>query len=124
MKLSTKAIMTATAIALALGAQAKAATVPALAAGGHTIAGPGLVNVPKTTMQSVMSNYFGNDACVTVVNLGTTDLTVDTAGSGPSSTIVGAHQSSSLCQQALTGVTITCSGPQSGDCHALWRVDR
>jgi len=25
---------------------------------------------------------------------------------------------------ALTGVSITCSGSQSGDCHALWRADR
>ena len=124
MRLPVKAMTTAAIAILALGSPALAATVPALGVGGRTIAGPGLVRVPKTTMATVMSNYFGNDACVTVVNLGATDLTIDTAGTGPSSTVVAAHQSTALCQAALTGVTLTCSGAQSGDCLAMWRVDR
>jgi hypothetical protein len=124
MRFATKAMIAAATTILALGSPAFAATVPALGAGGRTIAGPGLVKVPKTTVATVMSNYFGNDACVTVLNLGATDFTVDTAGTGPSSTIVAAHESTSLCQAALTGVTITCSGAQSADCLAMWRVDR
>jgi hypothetical protein len=107
-----------------LGSPALAVTLPALGAGGRTIAGPGFVKIPKTTVATVMSNYFGNDACVSVVNLGATDLTVNTAGAGPSATVVAAHQSTALCQAALTGVTLTCDGAQSADCLAMWRVDR
>jgi hypothetical protein len=124
MRLAAKTMMAAAIAIASLGSPALAATVPALAAGGRTIAGPGLVKVPKTMIATVMSNYFGNDACVTVVNLGATDLTINTAGTGPSATVVAAHQSTSLCQPALTGVTLTCDGSQSADCLAAWRVDR
>src|SRR5262249_47524711 len=107
-----------------LGSPALAASVPALGAGGRTVAGPGLVRIPKTMFSDVMKNYFGNDACVTVVNLGNTDVQIDTAGTGPSTAVVTGHQSMTLCQPALTGVTLTCSGTQAGDCLAMWRVDR
>ena len=91
--------------------------------GGRTIAGPGLVVVPKTMVATLISNYFGNDACVTVVNVSGPDLTLDT-NAGAGSLVVAAHESASLCQAALTTATVTCSGSQSGDCRALWRVDR
>ena len=123
MRFSRKAML-ATAMAVSVGSTALAATAPMLGADGRTIAGPGNVVVPKTTMATLMSNYFGNDACVTVINLGPTDFTLDTAGTGTGSIVVAARESASLCQAALTTVTLTCSGAQAGDCRAAWRVDR
>ena len=123
MRYATKAMLAA-ALTLSLGSPALAAAPVALAAGGRTIAGPGNVIVAKTTMATLMSNYFGNDACVTVVNTGATDFTLGTAGAGTNSIDVPAHQSAALCQPAMTGATLTCSGAQSGDCKAVWRVDR
>lgn len=122
MRSTTKAALAA-ALTLALGSPVLAAP-PLLGAGGRTIAGPGSVVVDKTAMATLMSNYFGNDACVTVVNMGATDFTLGTVGGGSSSVVVPAHQSAALCQGALTTVTLTCDGAQSGACKAVWRVDR
>jgi hypothetical protein len=108
---------------LSLGSSALAAGL-ALSAGGRTIAGPGIVNVAKTTSATVMSNYFGNDACVTVLNMGTTDFSLETTGGGVTAVVVAAHQSAALCQGALTSFAINCNGTQSAACHAMWRVDR
>lgn len=124
MRLAAKSLLAA-AMILSAGSPALAVTPLALGAGGRTVAGPGTVTMPKgAPAMTVMSNYFAIDSCVTVVNAGPVDLTVDTTGTGTGQAIVPALQSTSLCQAALTTVTLTCSGAQLGLCHGIWRVDR
>jgi len=111
------------AIVISAASTAHAGTLP-LPAGGRTMAGPGAVTMLKTVMVPLITNFFGNDACVTVVNTGSVDVTLDTTGSGTGQAVVAPLLSTTLCQPALTAATLTCSGAQGGLCHATWRMDR
>ncbi len=117
---------------LLLGAVLIGITSPALAAaprtplsaGGRTIAGPGNITVAKTQTETLMSNFWASDACVTVVNAGAVDLTLNTIGAGQHSIVVVPLDSVALCEESLTTVTLSCTGTQAGDCRVTWRVDR
>lgn len=118
-------IALATALLLALATPAFAASAPALTAGGHTLAGPGSVNLALNATQTVYTDASANaDTCVTVVNSGKATVRLSITNDVPNTTSIDvlAGASGALCRDSTEQVDLLCVGPSS--CTAQWRLDR
>lgn len=118
-------VLAATA-ALLLSSSALAGGAPAgLAAGGRTLAGPGVTIVAANASATVYGDPSGNsDACVTVVNTGTAAVRLSMDDGGTPATIdVAVGDSGALCKDSTQQVDLICLGV-SGSCRANWRLDR
>jgi len=116
-------VLAATACLL-LSSSALAGCAPAgLAAGGRTLAGPGVTAVAANTPATVYGDPSGNsNTCVTVVNAGTAAVRLSLTDGGTPSTIdVPVGDSGALCKDSTQQVDLTCLAAM---CRANWRVDR
>jgi hypothetical protein len=94
-----------------------------LAAGGRTIAGPGMVQLAMGAQVRVHEDPTVNrDVCVTVANTGSAQLTLTLTGDTNPSTTLEAGVSKALCVANVHYVDVSCTGVNA--CTGQWRVDQ
>lgn len=95
-----------------------------LSAGGRTIAGPGAVQLAMggPALRVHEDPTINRDVCVTLVNTGSSQLTLSLTGDTTPSTTVEAGVSKALCVANVHFVDVSCTGVNA--CSAQWRVDQ
>jgi hypothetical protein len=116
--------LVAAALLLTPGAPAMAAgKAGGLAAGGRTVAGPGSLQLAMGAQERVHEDPTMNrDVCVTLVNTGSSQLTLTLTGDTTPSTTVNQGVTKALCVANVHFVDVSCTGTNA--CNAQWRVDQ
>jgi hypothetical protein len=116
-------VLAATACLLLSSAALAGAAPSGLAAGGRTLAGPGVMAAAASASATLYGDPSGNsNTCVTVVNAGTATVRLSMTDGGTPATIdVPVGDSGALCMDSTQQVDLICPGAM---CRANWRVDR
>jgi hypothetical protein len=117
-------LATAFTLALLVGGAtaAQAAKGGSLAAGGNTIAGPGTTDLAAEAQETVFTDADAEvDICVTVVNTGKSEVTLDITGDTTPETVVPSGSTRAICVKNVSVVNLVCTGGSS--CSTQWRVD-
>ena len=94
-----------------------------LTAGGRTIGGPGAVSLAMGGSLRLHEDPTVNrDVCITLVNTGSSQLTLALTGDTTPSMTVEAGASRSLCVANVHFVDVSCTGVNA--CSGQWRVDQ
>lgn len=121
----TKRIALLVAIFSGAAAQVSAAPSAGLQSGGNTIAGPAAVGLAPNAVQIVFTDDSGNsDACTTVTNAGRGAVRISVTGNGSGTMDVAIGQTSAICRDSVSEVSLTCLAVSPATCTAQWRVDR
>jgi len=107
-----------------LAGQSVATGLNSLAAGGNTIAGPGILRGPTPLSLAVWRSTFPMTVCITATNVGGAVISTEFVPGPPDSLAVPRGQTISNCKQNVTSALVKCSAiPPGGACQAVWRVD-
>jgi hypothetical protein len=118
------ALAAALVLALTGVVAAKSGKSGALLAAGRTIAGPGVANaVTGAGATTILEGNSSFDACVTIVNVGSTLASVTATGAGTDSVDVNPGATQVLCREDMVGLSLTCLGVGTDSCSVEWRVD-
>jgi hypothetical protein len=102
---------------------AAAGKAGALLPGGRTVSGPGTLSIAMGGQVRVHSDSSAsNDVCVTVVNTGSSLVTLTLTGALTPAMDINPGTSRALCVEDVQFVDVTCAGESS--CSAQWRVDQ
>ena len=116
-------LLVVTSLLLLNAGPAMAAAKGGLAAGGRTVSGPGSFQLDMGAQVRIHEDPVANrDVCVTLVNTGSSQLTLALTGATNPTTTVNAGEQKALCVGNVEHADVSCTGTNS--CTGQWRVDQ